>query len=513
MKNFYRTSPNLTFLRGIMMRRLILTGLLAVSFLAFAWGNAFAIKFFDDKLSIWGDINQTFNIRTHQDGRDIRYSSFRTTSRLEAIYNAVENEDMMIDFYIMGNYYYDFALDLDSDLRKSIRIEAGGRHKYRDARRPRNDEEWLKEVYLNVKYKNFQLRLGKQLVSWGETADSRVADLINPLDIKYIIAFPEWEDFKLGLWMARLYWTPERMWQDLAFELIVIPFDYEETRLPIQGYPTGGNAGTSNSIQKLFDKMRRDAPNDGTGNFEIGLRIKGYANIGEGVDWTLSHFYTRSDFGLVNGEEAFRDLSKIFFGGIPDGKVFTYPHFNSTALTFATTWARADADVRGECAYNTNVDYAYGVTQSSSFKIKEKDLLTTSLRVGRKWFVPYSSDGFLGNKSRSVEASLTVFQYWLLNMKHNKATGEFVQWDSGTRDSRWTKLSFFLSSGFLHETLLPVGVGVTYDFNGNSLFQFLAVYQPGDRWSWTAVYQQANEASPSARINNQVILSMRYEFH
>jgi hypothetical protein len=255
-----------------MMKRLKLAAFLTVIFLIFHGGSAFAFKLFDDKITVWGDIQQTLNLRTHEDSRDIRYSSFRNTFRLEGLYDIVSSSELDIDFYAMGNYFYDFGLDLDSNLRHSTRIEAGGRHKYRDYRRPRDQEEWLKELYFDVKYKDFQIRLGRQLVSWGETDEVQVADIINPLDIKYMLAFPEWEDFKLGLWMARIYWTPENIWQDLAFELIVIPFDFEEMRFPTAGLPTGGLAGTSNVTQKMFDKMRRDVPSDGLDSFEIGLR-------------------------------------------------------------------------------------------------------------------------------------------------------------------------------------------------------------------------------------------------
>ena len=59
-----------------------------------------------------------------------------------------------------------------------------------------------------------------------------MTDVINSLDTTYLIAFPDWEDFKIGLWMARLFYTPENMWQNFAFEAIIISFDFEPQRVP-----------------------------------------------------------------------------------------------------------------------------------------------------------------------------------------------------------------------------------------------------------------------------------------
>ena len=203
------------------MKRLLVMALVIVTFLIFQWGDAFAFKLLDDKIDCKGSIQQTMNIRTHQDERDVRYSSFRSVLRFESLYDMVETPELDINLYGLFGYYYDFALDVDASQRRAIAYEAG-RGKYRDFQRPRNDEEWLKEFYTDIKFKDFQIRLGKQFVRWGDTAESRVADIINPLDMKYMVAFPDWEDYKIGLWMARLYYTPANMWQDMAFEVIVI---------------------------------------------------------------------------------------------------------------------------------------------------------------------------------------------------------------------------------------------------------------------------------------------------
>ncbi len=485
------------------MKKLILVILISLSFLILQGKTASAFKLLNGNLDCKGNIQQTLNLRTHEDVRDVRFSSFRTTFRFEGLYKMVKTSDLDMQFYMLAKYYYDEGLDLDSNQRHAIRKE-GGKDKYRDFRRPRDLEEWLTEFYLDLKYKTFQARIGKQLVSWGETAESRVADLINPLDTKYLVAFPDWEDFKIGLWMIRLYYTPENFWQDLAFELLIIPFDFEEQRMPPAGSGLffGSPVMEDRLFQRILDKQRRDAPDDGIRNFEIGLRIRGYWGIAEGIDWTISHFYTRLDTPLIAEEEGFARLFAMQLGFAPNGKVYTYPHYNSTAFTFSTTWDKIGSSIRGECVYNTNRDYQYG-----TYDIKEKDLITTALTFNRSTMVPYLSDW---NRSTAVEISLTLFQYWLLNYEHDRSTSDSIRWESGTRDPTWTKFSLSLSTGFFFYTLIPL-INIVYDINGNTTVVGGVAYQPGDHWQWMVNYQQVNERGP-ARYQDQVIFSVRYEF-
>ena len=297
-------------------------------------GRAEALKAFDDKLDVKLSIQQTLNIKTHEDVRDIRYNSFRTTFRTEGLYKMVTNDSWNIKLYGLTSYFYDEVLDLESPMRHSIRDEAGSRSQYRHAQRPRDSEEWLKEAYVDVGYRDlFTIRLGKQIVSWGETAEEAVADLVNPIDVKYQVAFPDWEDYKLGLWMARIFYTPQNFWQDLAFELIVIPFNFVEQRMPVAGSGFWVGQTTPNDpVDELLTAWRHDAPSETFKNLELGLRIKGFADILEGVDWYLSHFYSRQDAPVVTGPGGFTNFVFGVMGLKPQGKVFDYPFYHSTAF-------------------------------------------------------------------------------------------------------------------------------------------------------------------------------------
>lgn len=469
--------------------------------------EAFGFKFFDDRLEVIGNVQETLNIRTHQDDRNIRYSSFRTTLRYEVFLNMVKCPDLDVDFHLLGNYYWDQSLNIDASLKRSVSREAGRSH-LKDVRRPHSSEVFLKELYFDIKRNKLQLRVGRQLVSWGETAEARVADLINPLELKYITAFPQWEDYKIGLWMARIFWTPENMWQDLGFEFLLIPGDFQELRFGLSGYPSGFPLSANNNNQKVTDKMYRDAPTWNIKNTEWGVRIKGFWRIAQGVDWTLSYFNTRSDSSVIASQARFFDLARIFLGGYPKGKVFSYPRYQSTAATFATVWERFKIDIRGECAYNTDVDYAYGSSLSSAYQTKERELITTALRFGRKFMIPFISNGMLKNTNRSVAMDMSWYHYNLFRYEDKGANR--ILWESGSPGSTWDKISYSASTGFLYDTIITQ-FNFLYDFKGPTTLTAVLAYQPGDRWQWSATYVQYNEQR-IARYNNQVILSMKYEF-
>ncbi|MEI6125493.1 MAG: DUF1302 family protein [Pseudomonadota bacterium] len=465
---------------------------------------------FDGRLDLKGSIQETLNIKTHQDERDIRFNSFRTTVRGEVLYKVKDADNFNINFYTLANYYYDTVLSIDNDLRYSVRHEAGGRYKYRDVERPRDSEEWLKETYFDVKYNAFRIRLGKQLVSWGETGESRVADLINPLDAKYIIAFPDWEDYKLGLWMGRMFFSPTGLWQDMSFELLVIPFNFVETRVPPAGHGAfvGQPILPDGLMQKVLDSQRRDTPDESFKNLEIGLRIKGYSNIGEGVDWYLSHFYTRLDSPIINGKKGMNNLVKLILFGSPGGRVWTYPHYNSTAFSFSTTATKIKSVIKGECALNTKRDYNYGLAANNASKIKEKSLLTTALTFERKTLIPWLSEM---NRNEPFSFTLTWYQYWMFNHEYDKHTGKYILGETG-RDSSLTKFTLSMSTSYFFYTLIPA-LNIAYDTNGSSTVVGQLVYMPTFHWQFVAFYQQFNEGTgQETRYGNQVGLSIKYDF-
>ena len=459
------------------MRRLSAAGILIQIVLLICWGSkSFGFELFEGKLhDCKGSIQQNMNYRTHRDVRDVAISSLRTTFRLEGVYDLVSNQTWDVKFYGLLNYWYDGAVDVEANLRRSVRFEDGSSSGVREMRLSNNEEEILREAYFDINVGDVEIRLGKQLVSWGETAESRVADIINPLDMNNIVAFPDWEDYKVGLWMARLYYTPKNSWQNLSYEFLFIPPDFQWNRMPSAGSGLyfGAPQMPRGVFGKVLHKMEHDRPANNWNNAEFGFRIRGYT---WDTDWTISHFYTRADTPIIDGKKGYKEMMNLMFG-LPCDDVYTYPNYNSTAFTFSRPWDWLKSVIRGEFVLNTNKYYQYG-----QYKKKKCDLLTWAISWDRNNMVPFLS---YWNRSRSVATSLTWYHYRLLGHKYNKDTGEYISWESGKRDSTWNKLTLSIDTGFLYDTIIPI-VNVVYDFNGGTTFVGMLRYKPGDRWIWMA---------------------------
>jgi len=514
-------------------KRLSVIVAIVLSLVMFLPWRAFAIELFDGKLhDVKGSIQQTLNYRTRQDERRVKFSSFRTTIRVEGLLDLITQPKWNVKLYGLLNYWYDNGTNIDEDLGRAIALESGTPG-LRSFRRSNEQEEIMKELYFEyLRGDSFSARLGKQMVSWGETAEARVADVINPLDYNNFIAFPDWEDYKVGLWMGRFFYTPPNMWQDISFELIIIPPDFQYNRVSPAGsgqyfgvLPQGLTAPLPSGtlywpeyFSRVFSKQRRDGPTNDVSNLEVGLRIRGYTR---GTDWTISTFYTRLDSPIYDGAKGYANSQQMVlnkaikeFGlSIPKkrvSQVYTYPHYLSSAVTFSKPWEWTKSVIRGEMVMNSNREYNQFLSDFQECKTVTRDLLTTALTWDRKNMVPYLSTW---NNSRAVSTTITWYHYKLFGHDHNTA------WEAGVpgyTESTWDKISIQIDTGFYHDTIIPV-FNFLYDWNGNTTVVGALRFAPGDHWRWMVVYQQVNEVEDATgkdvgKYQDQVIFSMRYEF-
>ena len=433
-------------------------------------------------------------------------SSLRTTFKIEGLWDIVSTDKWDVKFYGLFNYWYDAAVDAEANLRRTIKFEDGSSSGVKEFRRPNCEEEIINEAYLEICVGDLEIRLGKQLISWGETEESRVADVINPLDVTNMVAFPDWENLKVGLWMGRFYYTPLNVWQDLSFELIITAPDFQPTRFPSAGsgiffpFPVMPQG----LFGKVLHKREHDKPANDSSNMEFGLRIRGYT---WGTDWALSCFYSRRDTPIVNGQKGSQELLKYVLG-LPSDDVYTYPHYTSTALTFSRPWNWLKSTIRGEVVLNSGISYQYGDKNETITAKKKRDLISVAISWDRDNMVPWFS---YWNKSRSVITSLTWYHYHLLGHEHNKATGEYIWWESELhRDSTWDVMTLGIGTGLFQDTLVIMG-NFAYDFNGGTTIVGILRYKPGDRWVYQLMYQQFNEQG-TARMANQVNFTLRYDF-
>jgi hypothetical protein len=493
--------------------RLLLVLSIVVLTALFSGTGAFAmsepIKLFGRDLEIRGSIQQNLDLRTHRDARDVQYSSFKTTFRLEGDYHISRTQGLDISLYTLAHYWFDTADSLDDNQRFAVRHEDDGSHGLTNFRRTNELEEILKECYLGIRGKTWEVRLGRQIVSWGETAFFQVADIVNPLDLTSAKAFPDFDDMKVGLWMARLFYTPPNIWQNISFDFLFLPPDFQPMRFPPAGHGLffGVTAMPEGTFGQILQHMQHDAPGNDWNNSEWGMKIRG---LTFDTDWSLQYFYGRQDNALINGQRGFGQFLNLLFGLPLTDEIFTFPHFHSAAFTFARAVPAIRSVVRGETSL-TWKDYQYG-----TFEIKSKKLLVTALSIDRSVYVPWLTPN---NRMRFLSTSITWFHNECIDHKYDKATGAFIAWEPGNaprdakyaKDSSWDTIFLMLDYGFRYDTILP-SFYITYDFNGGTSLLSTLKYAPGDHWRYLVSHQQTNEQGRNAHMQDQVMFSIQYEF-
>ena len=204
---------------------------------------------------------------------------------LEGDYSFTDN----LKLYAAGMYTVDWIYDFKHDDRtwKAKKFYKSRNRLYQD------DEYWqvLKEIHLNWAPRGFFFRVGKQIVSWGETDGFRLMDQINPLDQRRGFADVEFETTIIPIWLFRAEYYPEidTGWlTDLGLECIINPnADFIPSQPIMPGNNVGGIWAPDVMVQLLpigpagqarLGSLRThiDEPNSwDSDGYEIGIRLKG----------------------------------------------------------------------------------------------------------------------------------------------------------------------------------------------------------------------------------------------
>jgi len=111
-----------------------------------------------------------------------------------------------------------------------------------------NDRGWevFREIYFDIYTENFQFRIGKQQVIWGESDGLRLMDCINPQDMRYEFNLRDsdegYEYTRIPLWLIKTTYFPKIKpfgIKDLQFEFIINPGKTRINRLELYGSEGG----------------------------------------------------------------------------------------------------------------------------------------------------------------------------------------------------------------------------------------------------------------------------------
>ena len=147
----------------------------------------------------------------------------------------------------------------------------------------------LREAYIDLYLGNFDLRLGKQIVSWGKADGINPTDNLTPMD--YTFRSTDIDDSRMGNYVAKIkyhlsdqvgleaHWIPFYRASVLPLEVVPLP---ENVIYKGEGNIPGGLAGSSSYAMKFFYEGNRW---DGSISYYNGLETDaGFALAG--IDYT-----------------------------------------------------------------------------------------------------------------------------------------------------------------------------------------------------------------------------------
>ena len=160
----------------------------------------------------------------------------------------------------------DAAPDIESDIYP-IAVRRDLRH-----------EAMLREAYVDISNGNWDYRIGRQHVVWGEMVGLFFADVVSARDLREFL-LPEFDQMRIPQWAARA----EYFGDEWHVEALWIPFpSYDDIGEPGgEFYPFSAPQGAQIAGE--------DKPSNRLGNMNWGLRGSTLVN-----GWDMSAFYYRS---------------------------------------------------------------------------------------------------------------------------------------------------------------------------------------------------------------------------
>lgn len=255
------------------------------------------------------------------------------------------------------------------------------------ANHAREDESGgsIHEAYIDYVAPSWDLRLGRQIIIWGNSDGVRITDNISPSDLSEYIT-RDFDEIRMAVDALKL-----RFFGDNGTgELIFIPF-FKQGILPDNDSPWAVGSSFDNEI------MDKNRPDKNIKNGELGAK---YALFLPGFDMALSYFYTWNDFPYYT--QTRKNDSRL-----------VNPEFHRLHI-FGVEFSRLYKDVvfRGEAAFSHGNRYGSSTMDCLVKKDQIKWLLGMDWSPGNNWSLSFqvTEDRILGfsDKIQQKEQSSMV---------------------------------------------------------------------------------------------------------
>ena len=241
------------------------------------------------------------------------WSKLRTRAELGSNGNLGEG----LKWKLGARFDYDFAYGINDFYPSNVR------------KNQRNGIE-LRENYLDYSAGDWDFRVGKQHVVWGEMVGLFFADVVSARDLREFI-LPEFDQMRIPQWAARA----EYFAGDLHAELLWVPVaSYDNIGKPgADFFPYQPTFGFS-TVRYTEKRPERDAD-----NMNYGIRLSTIKN-----GWDVSGFYYRST-----------DISPTFYRTIVNPATLEYQARHDRIHQFGSTVSKDFGDIvfKAEAVYTS----------------------------------------------------------------------------------------------------------------------------------------------------------------
>lgn len=480
-----------------------------------------AFELLDGKVVVHGKVSEQLLMRARNtmsdEIHDYDFFNARSSIMLEVMAHLWEGDGFQeLNLYSVWRNYYDAAHEFDSGYKNYLRDFAGNSsHAIEELKSYEKFRDICRELYLEYTTDSFQIRVGKQIISWGDMGFERMADIVNPIDMRGMLnpAYPEWAELKRGLWMVRLYLTPSKMPMDMKFEFLIIP-----EFLPDRNWPAGYHLSHPPSMNgmvnpnELYLADYRDRPRNWD-NPELGFRVRGFF---AGFDWTLQWLHHRSDQAVFKTNKAVAGQLPAFFGGrAEDVKDFRW--YNTFGLTFnktvdkvipiipGTTLAMSGNVLSLEAIYDLNKDCTQVVGFNSN--VKEYDRFACAVGWTTKIFVPKLTPW---NRNEYLNSTTQIFVEWVDENRENYYIYPYLTYRKGGH--HWSMITQLLNMEFWNSRIIPAVYAAYYITQGGGYWAPALAFKPQFHWTFMLRYLNYFDLYHGVNDKDFFTFEITYEF-
>lgn len=365
-----------------------------------------------------------------------------------------------------------------------------------------NDWQLLKEMHLTWSPKNFNFRIGKQVVAWGETDGFRLMDQINPLDQRRGFADVEFETSIIPIWLLKAEYFPDvrlKGLQDLGFEFV---FNPNAEFIPNQAIQPGNDVGGiwapnvliagpfpfgEAHLGSTFNDIKKPKAFNSDG---YGYAFRAKAVVYDSII-TLNYYYgLDKDPVTLSVVDPVTHMPKATVGFASDGRLILhpfltghYPLFRFVGATFSRDIPFLKASVLGGVAPVVRLEsfYAFSNTFSTTLnRFIKSDDFRAAIGIDWKVKIPFLNPvaGFTISPQFYYRQ---IIDYPSLALIAGSPLSEEI---SGLKKHNY-QTTLLVNTNYLHGKLVPSFFWLR-DINSKSdMFRLQLAYDYSNEWHFT----------------------------